>query len=400
MLLQTFFIIGYFASWSAYPDMAYSVDQLDPTKLSHVMYAFAVPAETGEVFLPDPEIDYGDTSDGVLKGNLGKLWKLKQQNRHLKTTLSIGGALNSVNFSSIVSLPKRANFILTSINLMNDLGMDGLDLDWEFPKDKTESKFYVTLLRELRFALDLYAKIKHEKEKYLLTVAVPADPEFYKVLFLKEMNKYVDIFNLMTYDFSGEWEQPADHQANLYGDGLSGDQAVMDYIKAGVDPAKITLGVPMYGRSFENTDGAGKNYSDTGEGQWEPGMWDYKSLPKKGSKEFYDKKVVASYSYDKKTREFISYDNPRVVKEKCKYLKNKKLGGIMFWELDGDFPTSHSRSLLRTSFKALGGRKTIDKSLNHLWFPTSKYTNVRGTIMFNLNLTSIPVNVNISVSIN
>ncbi|CAG8769888.1 14182_t:CDS:2, partial [Ambispora leptoticha] len=170
MLLRTFFMIGYFASWSAYPDMGYSVDQLDPTKLSHVMYAFALPSKTGEVFLPDPEIDYGDTSDGILRGNLGKLWKLKHKNRQLKTALSIGGEDGSANFSSIVaSSSKRDKFISTSISLMNDLGMDGLDLYWEFPKNEREAKNYVTLLQELRIALDIYKIIKGEKEKYLLS---------------------------------------------------------------------------------------------------------------------------------------------------------------------------------------------------------------------------------------
>ncbi|CAG8703972.1 8604_t:CDS:1, partial [Ambispora leptoticha] len=161
--------------------------------------------------------------------------------------------------------------------------------------------------------------------------AMPADPYFYKILLLKEMNPYVDIFNLMSYNFSGEWQQPTEHQANLFGHGLSVDRAVTNYIEAGVNLAKIALGIPMYGK-----------YSGTGKGEWEPGIWDYKSLPKNGSKEFYDKKVVTSYSYDKKKCELISYDNPKVVKEKCKYLKNKKLGGIMFWELDGDFPTSNN----------------------------------------------------------
>ncbi|CAG8642899.1 10416_t:CDS:2, partial [Ambispora leptoticha] len=145
MLLRTFFMIGYFASWSAYPDMGYSVDQLDLTKLLHVMYAFALPSKTGEIFLPDPEIDYGDTSDSILRDG-------------------------SANFLSIVtSSSKRDKFILTSISLMNDLGMDGLDLYWKFPKNEREAKNYVTLLQELRIVLDIYKIIKDEKEKYLLS---------------------------------------------------------------------------------------------------------------------------------------------------------------------------------------------------------------------------------------
>lgn len=59
---------------------------------------------------------------------------------------------------------------------------------------------------------------------------------------------------------------------------------------------------------------------------------DYKSLPLPGAVEMYDEAAQASYSYDASRRVFNSYDNPRAVKAKCDYIKQKGLGGLIIWE--------------------------------------------------------------------
>jgi chitinase len=103
--------------------------------LTHVLYAFAdlVPA-TGEVVLWEPEKDVGsnDMSTNELGGSLNQLYALKKKNRSLKVLLSIGGWTLSSNFTDGAGTKeRRKTFATTAVKLVTDLGLDGLDIDWE-----------------------------------------------------------------------------------------------------------------------------------------------------------------------------------------------------------------------------------------------------------------------------
>ncbi len=246
----------------------------------------------------------------------------------------------SSNFASASSSdPGRQRFASTAVNLINDLGFDGIDIDWEYPQDPTEAGHFVELLSETR---------RHLGDK-LLTVASSAGPEKYKILNLNEMNGYVDLWNLMAYDYAGTSNNgTTGHQSNLFPSRsklvtpFNTDQAVQYYLAHGIPPQKLNLGIPLYGRAFVGTSGLGTPYSSKGNGSWEPGVWDYKVLPLPGSKTTLDVEAGASYSFDASEATVISYDNKASVLEKVDYIVSRNLGGTSFWEASGDRNDSES----------------------------------------------------------
>nr|WBV74227.1 putative chitinase [Pestalotiopsis kenyana] len=363
---------AYFVNWGTY-DRNYYPNQLPVKNLSHVYYAFAMQHTNGTVSSTDP------VKDAIC---VQQFRAIKQKNPELKVILSIGGwnASQDESFNSLAASPgRRYIFAASAVHMMQSYGFDGIDIDWEYPKTAADGANLLAVFKELRDALDVLGG-QYGGHHFLLSAASPSGPAHYRLWPLQAMAAYLDYFHFMGYDYMGAgYSRRSGHQANLIksttnpsSTDYDTESAVDDYIRAGVPPGQIVLGMPLYGRSFSRTRGPGRTYKMPRFGSWvDPangdglGVWDYKALPRTGATEHYAADAGATYSYDAGTGEMVSYDTPGMVSLKLDYVLSMKLAGAYFFEASAD--RTDARSLILTSADKLRNAGGLDKSPGYIY---------------------------------
>lgn len=329
-------IVGYYPAWAAYGGN-YNVTDIDPTKVTHINYAFAdicwngihgnpdpsgpnpvtwscqneksqtINVPNGTIVLGDPWIDTGkqfagDTWDQPYAGNINQLNKLKQVNPNLKTIISIGGWTWSNRFSDVAATSAtREVFANSAVDFLRKYNFDGVDLDWEYPvsggldgnsKRPEDKQNYTLLLSKIREKLDAAEAV--DGKEYLLTIASGASPTYAANTELANIASIVDWINIMTYDFNGAWQKISAHNAPLNADPAAASAGVPDsntfnvatgaqgHLNAGVPAAKLVLGVPFYGRGWDGCAQANNGQYQTCSGGSSIGTWEA------GSFDFYD----------------------------------------------------------------------------------------------------------------
>lgn len=346
-------IIGYYPAWKSYS--GFTPDKLDAAKLTHINYAFANISNENEIKLGYPDKD---------PKNFKMLNDLKEINPNLKILISIGGWNWSGKFSDTASTEaSRAAFAESCAEFLVKYGIDGIDLDWEYPvggglstnsKRPQDKQNFTLLLMKIREKLD-EQELKDNKQ-YLLTIAGGASQYYLNNIEPVKIKEYVDFVNIMTYDLHGPWDSFSDFNAPLYNKSgasaqykISVDTSVNSWINAGFSKDKLIVGVPFYGYMYQvnidSNNGLLQKFSAGKALSFSTIKKDY--VNKDNFSRYYDSESKVPWVYGEKT--FISYDDEQSMKAKSDYIKGAGLGGAMIWELSQDY----NNELLNSIYEGL-----------------------------------------------
>jgi chitinase len=330
-------IIGYVGGFRG----LIATDSIDVWRLSHINYAF-IDIKDNRAWL------HNEATDTV---NLRKLSELKKINPDLRILISIGGWSWSKNFSNATFTDTSTkNFALSAVHIVSKYNLDGIDIDWEYPgmigdnnMYRPEDKQHYTLLfKELREGLDSLSRTT--LMKYYVTTAVGGSQDYIDHTEMDKVQQYTDYINIMSYDYTGGWDSISGHHTNLYTSSRDSNQysahrSIQAFIAAGVPASKIVMGMAFYGKGWqmESTDNNGL-YRKAIRSSRGGGFTYLKDslINKNGYKEYWDAAAKAPYLFNSEKKIFITYDNEKSVKAKCKYVKKYHLAGAMFWEYNND----------------------------------------------------------------
>jgi chitinase len=317
------------------------VDSIAAEKLTHIIFSFC--------HLKGNTLTVDNSRDAATITNLVGL---KKRNPSLKVLLSLGGWGGCETCSDVFSTAKNRKESSQSVLQLNQFfKSDGIDLDWEYPvvegypghKFTPEDKNNFTeLIHELRRTLG---------KDYEISFAAGGFQKFLdQAVAWKDIINEVDRVNLMTYDLVNGYSTVTGHHTALYSSAQqkeSTDNAIKYLTGIGIPPNKLVIGAAFYGRMWEDV-------SSTANGLYQSGKFKQGINYKKFSTElstqngfiaYWDDVAKAPYSYNAAKKLFITYDDKRSMEIKTKYVADRKLNGIMFWEITND---TYSGGLLDT----------------------------------------------------
>ena len=290
-------VVGYYSTGS------FSLnDKIQYCKVTHLNIAFANPQTDGTMVLP---------------GNSGDLLKnvmdtARSQNPNIKIYISIAGGWLSNEVANtwknfLASPQDRPILIEKIVSYVLDNGFDGVDVDLEWQ--------YVTTGYS-DFVIELSNALKEQSKG--ITAAYPGENRY--SLITEEALNALDFINLMVYDYTGGPSNPSSGQHSSYNHAKQSINFWKNTV--GINPSKLTLGVPFYGYDFS-----------------------YNSV-----RSFtYGSMVASDVSNSEKDNVGNKYYNGRpTIANKVK-LASQNLSGIMIWRLGADSFSEYS--LLETIHK-------------------------------------------------
>jgi chitinase len=318
-----------------------SASSLDASCLTHINYAhgrFKNP-KTGDggIVIAEPTL-------------LKKVVALKEKKPSLKVLLMIGGWGEHADGFSMMArdAAKRTEFCQSCKAHIDTYGLDGIDIDWEYPgggpstngKSNDDPKNFVLVLKELRETIGDTKIISY------------ASSSSAKYMDWKGAMDYLDYVNVMTYDMG----KPPKHNSPLMKSAIFNQDGCKEsvdlHVKAGVPKSRQNLGVPFYGHGISPYDSDVKYVSMASILNATTGNYVGKNIRR------WDDTAKVPYLTDAAGTIYLSYDDPESVGYKGKFVKDNGLCGAMFWEFRHDDANGSMRKALCTAI--YGKESTTD----------------------------------------
>ena len=297
----------------------------------------------GHVRFVDKDNGVGIEIDSKTVPLVQKFVAYKAQYPELKVKLQMGGwGKNADGWSQMARDPqKRKAFVDECVAICRQYGIDGYDIDWEYPtyaaKDgdhvngasPADWENFVTLFKELREAMPdkILSYAASDSGKYT---------DNYGVL------PYVDYINVMTYDEGN----PPYHNAPLYRSSITGSRCCAEAIddifhgQQKIPYQMMNFGLAFYGHGDGYKLKTGNRY---------PASVDYSKLDDiffRGTCDGYDVKGVnyriwddvakVPYLADALGKMYASYEDIESINAKVEFLKARNMLGAMIWEYRHD----------------------------------------------------------------
>ena len=297
----------------------------------------------GHVRFVDKDNGVGIEIDSKTIPLVEKFVAYKAQYPELKVKLQMGGwGKNADGWSQMArDTQKRKAFVDECVAICEQYGIDGFDIDWEYPtyaaKDgdhvngasPADWENFVTLFKEMREAMPdkILSYAASDSGKYT---------DNYGVL------PYIDYINVMTYDEGN----PPYHNAPLYRSSIAGSRCCAEAIddifhgQQKIPYQMMNFGLAFYGHGDGYKLKTGNRY---------PSSVDYSKLDDiffKGTCDGYDVKGVnyriwddvakVPYLADALGKMYASYEDIESINAKVEYLKSRNMLGAMIWEYRHD----------------------------------------------------------------
>jgi len=263
-----------------------------------------------------------------------------------KAILMLGGAGEHDQLVGAASAQHRAALVGNLVQVLDDLGYDGIDVDWE-PIDAADRAPLLALLSDLRAA----------RPAMLLTIPV----NWVSINALDQVDSYyaqvaalVDQINIMSYEMSGNYDGWDSWLFGpLYGatptHPSSIDSSVQRFLAVGVPARKLGIGVGFYGSCWRGVDQprlalAGRTVSmglSDNTMTYAAIVHDY--LP--AAARTFDAEAQAPYlsapaGVGPQSCTLITYEDPESIAAKGAYLRAQGLGGVIIWTIAEGYSAS------------------------------------------------------------